>query len=453
MKKILALFFVVLLTLTSLSYAGTTIVTNQYIVSNVFSATRFGCNILPSSSNVFSIGSSSNRWLSGYFSNTVSAQYFQGNIFGVSDLINASNTSFYYGYNAGLSSTGSYNHYVGYCAGYLSKGLSNSYFGKNAGTAAITTNCTFIGSFSGRNARGRNRIYIDQHGSDPGSSYNSENGSIFIDDDNNNLYLGRRWITAHTYIRATNFYVNSIDLTPAEPFASITITNGTPSADMQTQIDSMKKFVTDNNSIFIFWKPGTYVMTNSLYFDGFWGSVSFALRLCGDSDWNHYGNCRTNQVVTLDFSNYDNHGLWFRGVDGWVVMNDLHIKVKTDNTDPGLYGKNSAIYTGWTLSGLILAGCYFEGTSTNSGALIGTYESPTYIVTYSNMFGNARYGIGVGAGAHMINGIQPNQVAPDQQLQYAYLIDGGRVWTNSYGGITGFVGVAAYPFGGNWINR
>jgi len=488
MKKLLC---VMICLIANLSIAGTTIITNRTIytapvaMSNEVTVTSLGSDLVPSRSNVFSLGSLSYPYLSGYFSNMVSAKYFKGNVFGNSIVMTlATNTTdYYFGYRSGSSSHGNYNHYfgyysgtsasgdnntylgsyagaltvgslndyVGFFAGYVSRGLTNHYFGYASGYYAATTNSTFLGRYAGRNARGNNKLFIDCRPTDPGSSYDPINDSIVIDGSNNYTYIGRT--NGIVYLRGTNFNFNGIDITPAGNFASFTFTNGTPSADMQVQIDSMKRLLIDNYSIFLFWDPGVYVMTNRLYFGGFWGSKSAAIRLCGNTSWQTYGPCRTNQDVTLDFSSYDNHGIWTMGVDGWVILDDLHIKCKTDNTDSALYDKNSAIYNGWSLGGMILAGCYFEGTSTNSGALINSGYAPTFIITYSNTFGNARSGIGAGSGATFVNTSQANQNAATQTLQYAYSISGGQVWTNTYGGITGTVGVATYPDGGNWIRK
>ena len=236
---------------------------------------------------------------------------------------------------------------------------------------------------------------------------------------------------------------NGYNITPGSNYQSITITNGTSTAQMQAQIDAMNHILpVPAASFFINFEAGTYPMTSQLDISGFQGSPSAAIRLVGGV-WNVNGDCRTNQPVTLDFSSVGSHGIWISSCDPTVIITDMHIKANTA-------GSNSAVYCSWPSGPMLLSGCYFEGNSTNYGSLLDIGYSPVVTAT-SNMFGNAYVGASVGAGTTFINGLHMNTNAPGQLLKYAYGRNGGLIWTNGASRLRGSVADAVNGYDGEFV--
>lgn len=264
----------------------------------------------------------------------------------------------------------------------------------------------------------------------------SDGHFLFLSATNANMStatVGRMTLTTGTLGRIT---VNGENLTPMANFATITITNGTPSVAIQAQLDAADHWMPwAGFSKFVYFEPGYYTMSNSLMINA-GGSPGAAIRIVGGTSWTNFGLCRTNQTVTLDFSGVNGHGLHLLCCDSWLICNDIHFKANTALT-------SSAYYAQLHYGDATFFGCYFEGNTTNAGALITANEGRN-VWLYSNVFGNARIGVAAGPGVTVISSTSSN--APGQSLRYAYgRWGGGQIWTNQQtcnpSRMTGCVGV------------
>ena len=108
----------------------------------------------------------------------------------VAGRLSTGEASFYGGFDAGWNSSGNYNTFLGYDSGCYAYGEKCLYLSRG-GWYSHTTNCTFVGTFSGYNATGTNMVFIDSYATGPGVNYNATNDSIVVDGNTGMLYLGR----------------------------------------------------------------------------------------------------------------------------------------------------------------------------------------------------------------------------------------------------------------------
>ena len=136
-------------------------------------------------------------YYSGYNADGCSRNFYGGYYSGYNTT--SSEKNFYGGYESGYGAQyGIKNFYGGYKAGYESdNGVMGFYGGYNSGyDADDTTNCLFLGAYAGRNATGNNKIYIDNHTSDPGAGYDPTN-DLFYYNGVDTLFLGDPSGTLH----------------------------------------------------------------------------------------------------------------------------------------------------------------------------------------------------------------------------------------------------------------
>ena len=125
---------------------------------------------------------------------------------------------------------------------------------------------------------------------------------------------------------------NAVSTSGLTSNTTVTITNGTPSAAIQAQIDAQPKNQNGNNLVFSF-SAGTYTLTNSLQFNFFYGGYLAVIGPATSSTTNMI------QSAILNGSSYAGVCLQFYGVKSDLVIQNLKMAYNNSSSGYGIFAQ------------------------------------------------------------------------------------------------------------------
>jgi hypothetical protein len=159
-------------------------------------------------------------------------------------------------------------------------------------------------------------------------------------------------------------------------------------AQIQSQIDSVGRYLPSGVAITFQFTDGTYTLTTNLTFSGFYGGGLLVVQ--GNIAEANANTLHTTQSVFLDARGYDCNGLDFNGISlQWVTV--LNLKIAVDTTDYR-YG----IYMNSNVRSARVAYCYVSGTTTAGNGTCILFWVDAVGMVQSTYVSNAYFGIQAG---------------------------------------------------------
>ena len=186
------------------------------------------------------------------------------------------------------------------------------------------------------------------------------------------------------YNSSTSVNFNGYQMVPQETI-TIGFSNDMSTAEIQEEIDAVRKYVPYPNNVFFQFSNGVYTLTSRLYFQGFYGGGHIYVQ----GDTTESGLISSTRRVVLDFSSGDRPGLSIRDNECQIIVRDLKILCKTDSA-PETGDYYSPISYARTSYGRVEY-CALWGTATNSGDGLNVSRG-TQVASTSNVVVSLKFG-------------------------------------------------------------
>ena len=151
------------------------------------------------------------------------------------------------------------------------------------------------------------------------------------------------------------------------------------SGEIQQTIDSQGRFIPYGTYIYFDFADGTYTLTNTLEFSGFYGGGRIWVR--GNTNDT---TVSTSKSVIINASSLAAHAFLFGGNGIYNILRYMEIRPNTSGAYAGLYAVScQRTYVGQ---------CYFNGASTAEGRGVWLSNSSANYI-HDNLFSNMKYAI------------------------------------------------------------
>jgi hypothetical protein len=203
--------------------------------------------------------------------------------------------------------------------------------------------------------------------------------------------------------------VGGMSMVP-ETTRTISLASSMTADQIQAAINSIGRHIPFGVSVTLQFADGTYLLNHALTIGGFWGGGCIEVLgspIDAAPDYLH-----TSQLVALDFSAQNSHGLVFEGNGVSVIVQGLKVRVKTDSTsDCALHIRGTYVQ---------VESSYILGTSTTDGiAVYAVQEGEARIK--STYFSHVQVAMRADYGAFIYSGANAStDPAPTHSLYAPY---------------------------------